>query len=852
MGSYTFRWDHSAEEVYVTGTFDNWQKSVRLDKTFYGFERDVHLPDASQKILYKFVADGVWQHDHTGKTETDHEGNVNNVLYPEDIKPPNSMAYQFNNSSVAPGATTTELAGQQPLEKQTSTSTSMPGDFPETPAIDDAEGSEDKGGLSGATTGLAAGATAVVASAAAAVGLSSGKNKENVKEQRFSVNPIPASAGAGNPIQLAPGQKVPEPSTINNNTVSSTARDDPSLKALASEQTFGVSPIPATGGIGNPVHLQPGEKVPDSSSLTGNTINSNVKLDEASYEKSGSGAPQLPPVVSPACEGSSLGGAALFSGLGPQTSNMIPESSMGMGKDAPPPIDRAFSQEDSAGPAFSSAAPASTTAALAGQVPKEPRGVPEVVTDSQKEAHVSPEAAANPEAVLEKKQMENELKKTVPEEPAAKSETNSGAIAGGLVGGAAAAGLGAAAISSVAPTSTTNELAGRVPEEPRGVPEVVTESQEKAHVGPEAAANPEAVQDKTEMESELKAKVPEEPASTSDNKGVTGAIVGGLAAAGAAAAGGAAYLAHKTHETTGTDPTTILPASIQQKINEQNAQVGTSTASPAATSVTSAPTSGAYAGIASLVPAQKAVGEGVTPLSNGTGVKTADAVPAEVQASQKEAHVGPEAAANPEAVHEKSDVEKELLKKVPESQATGEPAPTFVAATIAVAPTTTSGNTSSGAPQLGAVSSIAPISMDEKPKDALNASASSQAQAPASLQASKPLDSRDVSPMSRPNATIAGQNRPIVTTGIGSSEAPMLSGQDQEMATAAAHTAVSKPVGTPRTPQANPSTPQKRNSIMGRFGKSTPNSSQGTPDSTGEGSAKKKGLFTRIKEKLKN
>jgi hypothetical protein len=49
------------------------------------------------------VADGDWKHDHTAKSETDHEGNVNNIINPEDIKPPNSAAAVI--SSVAPGAT---------------------------------------------------------------------------------------------------------------------------------------------------------------------------------------------------------------------------------------------------------------------------------------------------------------------------------------------------------------------------------------------------------------------------------------------------------------------------------------------------------------------------------------------------------------------------------------------------------------------------------------------------------------------------------------------------------------------------------------------------------------------------
>lgn len=51
----------------------------------------------------QFVADGEWKHDHTGKTETDHEGNINNILYPTDIMETSAGAAML--SSVAPGAT---------------------------------------------------------------------------------------------------------------------------------------------------------------------------------------------------------------------------------------------------------------------------------------------------------------------------------------------------------------------------------------------------------------------------------------------------------------------------------------------------------------------------------------------------------------------------------------------------------------------------------------------------------------------------------------------------------------------------------------------------------------------------
>lgn len=44
---------HDAEEVYVTGTFDNWTKSERLERVGQVFQKTVTLPDDSDKIYYK-------------------------------------------------------------------------------------------------------------------------------------------------------------------------------------------------------------------------------------------------------------------------------------------------------------------------------------------------------------------------------------------------------------------------------------------------------------------------------------------------------------------------------------------------------------------------------------------------------------------------------------------------------------------------------------------------------------------------------------------------------------------------------------------------------------------------------
>lgn len=49
-----------AEEVFVTGTFDNWTKSVKLEKKGDVFEKTVELENTSDKIYYK-VRRGVEQ-----------------------------------------------------------------------------------------------------------------------------------------------------------------------------------------------------------------------------------------------------------------------------------------------------------------------------------------------------------------------------------------------------------------------------------------------------------------------------------------------------------------------------------------------------------------------------------------------------------------------------------------------------------------------------------------------------------------------------------------------------------------------------------------------------------------------
>ena len=547
-------------------------------------------------------------------------------------------------------------------------------------------------------------------------------------EQTVSVNPIPASEGAGNPINLAPGEPVPDSSTVTDNTIDSGVHDDPELKSKdAGEQTFGVTPIPATGGIGNPIQLTPGEKVPDSSTLTSNTVQSTATTDEASYARSDASPP------GPSALQDHLPATAALGGPGP----VIPESGMAMGNTSD------ITGEDT-GPTVSSVAPGSTTTELAGQQPIEPRGTPQVIKSSD-----------------------------------GYDATDS-------------------TISSVAPGATTAGLAGQQPLEQRGVPKVVSESQQEAKADPEASANPEAVEEKNGVEEELKKEVPEAP-STSESgalgksedgvgaKAAAGVAAGGVAVAGAAVAGN-----EFVKDKTGTDAKAALPQSVQDTVDDKTKE--------------------------SSIP------EKATESSTDAARETTSTVPAEVQESQKEAGVPAEASGSPDVVEEKSAMENELLSKVPESEAKGEPAPTESAATASSAPAPTS---ATGAPQLSdPTAGVAPISMDDKPAEGAGDDGQVADKTPT------PMDSRDVSPMSRP----ATQQDPLAATGAAAASTP----------------------SKPKTEA------QKRQSIVEKLkryntGDSPESSSKtataGTAGSTPASSSKKKenrrSFFGKIKDKLK-
>lgn len=345
-----------------------------------------------------------------------------------------------------------------------------------------------------------------------------------------------------------------------------------------SDQAFRVNPLPATAGAGNPINLKPGEKVPEPGRFTTNTIRSAVTLDKESYDRAGAafdGPPVLPPVVTPQQERDMRGIGVLD--LPPITRNLIPESSLPM-NDAPSsetdpgvtissaapdsstaalaakvplePRHDAPSSENDPGVTVSSAAPNSSTAALASKVPLEPRHddaeVPAVVRKSQMQAHADPEASASPEAVYEKKEVEQELMQEVgavpptvegeglgragdPSRKAEQTTASQGALGQApppatpgrdapMAGGPHSneegepAKLGGSAVGHTRlPSSVLQSIeqinsdvdAQRDPPTAAGVPDVVAQSLDRAHWSPEAAGNAEAVAEKKAVEHEL-------------------------------------------------------------------------------------------------------------------------------------------------------------------------------------------------------------------------------------------------------------------------------------------------------------------------------------------------------------
>lgn len=339
-----------------------------------------------------------------------------------------------------------------------------------------------------------------------------------------------ASLAADAPIEsstipsVAPAESTPQavstpgPSDVPGGFPETPATENTDPTPITREgQVFSVKPLPASDTPTNPFHLEPGEPIPQDE-FTVADLNRHVKLDEESYNRadasnlgfSPNGAPVLPEVVTPAVVREAEGRGVLD--IPEVTANMIPESSLPITSFATATAALEKTDVKSEAPIVPEIVepkeekltivehkaefnvPAATTvggiaaaagiASASGELNDEttPTVVPDIVRDSQKEAHVEPEASVIEQAVKAKREFEDELKGEV---------------------------------HQLAPVTLNTEPAAEPIEPTAEVPVIVQKSLAESGTAPEAAGITEAVELKKEVEVELKEQIkPTEAAVT--------------------------------------------------------------------------------------------------------------------------------------------------------------------------------------------------------------------------------------------------------------------------------------------------------------------------------------------------
>jgi Glycogen recognition site of AMP-activated protein kinase len=73
-----FRWEHGGRQVYITGTFNNWEKQIPMHRSGNDF---TYIHDLKKgKHAFKFIVDDEWRFAPDQPTVADIEGRVNNFI----------------------------------------------------------------------------------------------------------------------------------------------------------------------------------------------------------------------------------------------------------------------------------------------------------------------------------------------------------------------------------------------------------------------------------------------------------------------------------------------------------------------------------------------------------------------------------------------------------------------------------------------------------------------------------------------------------------------------------------------------------------------------------------------------
>ncbi|KAK6332620.1 hypothetical protein TWF730_004280 [Orbilia blumenaviensis] len=481
-GTFSFKWSEpGAEEVFVTGSFDNWTKTEKLTKVADGSHVGV-VTVPIEKITYKYVVDGTWTTDPKQRVEKDASGNDNNYLLIEDINPTEEPILSVpapipdtSDETVTPfvqsaGAesSTAALAAEVPLEPKKEKAKEPEPEpeavkEPDTVAALPVVESEPTVAIS------SVGPASTTAALAAEVPLEVVAKKEE-----------PIVPEATKAVVAPEDLPTPDPKSVPGYLPDTFEKDEV-------DQVVSVNPLPASETAGNPIELAPNEPVPPTTA----SVTDNVKLDKESYEKADASNLGVGATATAALAAVTEAISNAVGTTGETVKNLIPESVL-------PIVSKVEKEEDHS---------TATTEV-----------VPPVVVESQEKAGADPEASGNPAAVEAKKEVEDELvskvEKASPEptaefpradvpEVVRESQAEAGVpleASASPIAVEAKKEIEAELKSEVKPVEPVAEEPVASPSEIPAVPAVVTAAIEQAGVSAEAAANPVAVEAKAIVE----------------------------------------------------------------------------------------------------------------------------------------------------------------------------------------------------------------------------------------------------------------------------------------------------------------------------------------------------------------
>ena len=91
-----FRWEHGGRHVYITGTFNNWERQIAMHRSGNDFTYVHNLPKG--KHAFKFIVDDEWRYAPDQPTIADVDGRINNFIDITDFVPYTGDDHFFEKS----------------------------------------------------------------------------------------------------------------------------------------------------------------------------------------------------------------------------------------------------------------------------------------------------------------------------------------------------------------------------------------------------------------------------------------------------------------------------------------------------------------------------------------------------------------------------------------------------------------------------------------------------------------------------------------------------------------------------------------------------------------------------------